>query len=39
MVDFEDLLLLMSGLIEEHRFIADELRPATGISSSTSSRT
>ncbi len=26
MVDFEDLLLLMSGLIEEHRFIADELR-------------
>ncbi len=26
MVDFEDLLLLMAGLIEEHRFIADELR-------------
>ncbi len=26
MIDFEDLLLLMAGLIEEHRFVADELR-------------
>ncbi len=26
MIDFEDLLLLMAGLVEEHRFIADELR-------------
>ncbi len=26
LIDFEDLLLLMSGLIEEHRFVADELR-------------
>ncbi len=25
MIDFEDLLLLMAGLIEEHRFVADEL--------------
>jgi DNA helicase-2/ATP-dependent DNA helicase PcrA len=26
MIDFEDLLLLMAGLIEEHRFVADEMR-------------
>jgi DNA helicase II / ATP-dependent DNA helicase PcrA len=25
MIDFEDLLLLMAGLIEEHRFVADEV--------------
>jgi DNA helicase II / ATP-dependent DNA helicase PcrA len=25
MIDFEDLLLLMAGLIEEHRFVADEM--------------
>ena len=25
MIDFEDLLLLMAGLIEEHKFVADEL--------------
>jgi DNA helicase II / ATP-dependent DNA helicase PcrA len=25
MIDFEDLLLLMAGIIEEHRFVADEL--------------
>src|ERR1700709_2546009 len=25
MMDFEDLLLLMAGLIEEHRFVADEV--------------
>jgi DNA helicase-2/ATP-dependent DNA helicase PcrA len=25
MIDFEDLLLLTAGLIEEHRFVADEL--------------